>query len=432
MKPRRFPSLVAAVFVILPLIVPAQPAPNPQPAAPRLHRPAGRLPEGWNAEIEQFLKQLCQTYATVDTYRDQGRVTMVQQQGKVKTTTEMPMELSFKRPNRLFLDAGQHQVACDGKSLVIAVGALRQYTSRPAPAKLERKHLEASSVMGGVEQGHPELIDLCIRPDAYDLWQKQMIATRWKPGVTVRETSCRVLEYETLDHTIVRIFADSSRMLLLKVEAESTNEMGVITVNYDLGTVALNGPINDGEFAFTPPQSFRRVGQFGGAFEQQDHLPKPNDDAAQPVAIIGRKAALISGQDLQGRPFAPEELRGKVALLFFWSLAGGQYSLISMPVVQNVADHFQSDPNVIVLGISGDADKRDLIRQMMDRKKCSFRTVLDEGQSLRHAYEIGGEPTFVIVDSEGKVAWARLGAPPTLRQDLLRELSAARNKRVSK
>ena len=119
---------------------------------------------------------------------------------------------------------------------------------------------------------------------------------------------------------------------------------------------------------------------------------------------------------------------GKVALLYFWSLGGGQYSLISMPVVQHVADYFRDKPDALVLGISGDADKPEIINQLVERKKCSFRTVLDEGQKLRQAYQIGGEPTFVVVGRDGKVKWARLGAPPTLRQDLLMEMEWALGK----
>ena len=147
--------------------------------------------------------------------------------------------------------------------------------------------------------------------------------------------------------------------------------------------------------------------------------------------IYRKIAANIAGVDLQGRSFNPDEMRGKVTLLFFWSLAGGQYSLISLPAVQQAADYLQNK-DVLVLGINGDADKAEVIRQLMERKQCKFRTVLDAEQKLRHAYQIGGEPTFIVVGRDGKVAWARLGAPPTLRQDLITEVEKALSSRASK
>jgi len=393
------------------------------PSAPPLQRTTAQ-PIGWNSEMETFLKRLADTYAKAQTYRDHGRVTLVQRNGRVKTTTEMPMELAFKRPNRLLLDGGQHQIACDGKSLVVAIAELRQYTSRPAPEQLDRKHLQAWSTMGGVEQGHPELIDLLIRSDAFDLWQKQMMKVNWQPDVKLEETPCRVLEYETTDATRVRLYIDPRRMILLRVQARSAAEGAQIDVSYDLGAVTLNGSIDEKLFAFTSPEGYRRVTQFSsgpnlGVEQQEESVSATN------APIVGKRAPLLAGKDLQGRMFAADELRGKVALLFFWSLAGGQYSLISLPVVQQAADYFQNKPDFLVLGISGDTDKAEVISQLMERKKCGFRTLLDEDQKLRRAYQIAGEPTFVVVDRDGKVTWARLGAPTTLRQDLLSEVEKA-------
>jgi len=352
----------------------------------------------------------------------------VQRNGRVKTTTEMPMELAFRRPNRLLLDGGQHQIACDGKSLVVAIAELRQYTSRSAPEQLDRKHLQAWSIMGGVEQGHPELIDFLIRQDAYELWQKQMTKVSEQTEAKIEGTTCRVLEYETVEGTKVRTYVDPNRMILLRVQAQSASERQQIDVSYDLGTVTLNGSIDEKVFAFTPPGGYRHVTQFSSgpdiAVDQHEELASARNVTA-PAPIVGKSAPMLAGKDLQGRTFAADETRGKVALLFFWSLAGGQYSLISLPVVQQAADYFQNKPDVLVLGISGDADKPEVIGQLMERKKCNFRTLLDEGQKLRHAYQIGGEPTFVVVGRDGKVTWARLGAPPTLRQDLLSEIEKA-------
>jgi outer membrane lipoprotein-sorting protein/peroxiredoxin len=427
MKPRGGVACLTVLFLtaFAGKVAQAQLQPRSPGGTPALQRTAAQ-PAGWNAEIEKFLKRLTETYAKTETYRDQGRVVMVQRNGRVKTTTEMPMELVFRRPNRLLVDAGQHQIACDGKSLVVTVAALRQFTSRPAPERLDAQHLQAWSTMGGVEQGHPELVDFLIRPNAYELWQKQMTNVTWKPDATVEGITCRVLEYETVEGTRVRTYVDPSRMILLRVVAEATQEGQKIDVSYDLGSITLNEAVAEKSFSFTPPGGFRRVAQFNpgadfGGHNEAEHAT----NTAGTVPIMGKTAAPITARDLQGRMFTAEEMRGKVTLLFFWSLSGGQYSLISLPVAQQVADYFQNKPDVLVLGISGDPGQREVIAQLMERKKCKFRTVFDEELKLRQAYEIGGEPTFVVVSRDNKITWARLGAPPTLRQDLLVEIDKA-------
>jgi outer membrane lipoprotein-sorting protein len=398
---------------------------SPLPGVPPLQRTAAE-PAGWNADIETFLKRLTDTYAKANSYRDHGRIVMIQRSGRVRTTTEMPMELAFQRPNRLLFDGGQHQVACDGKAVTIAVVALRQFTTRPAPERLDGQHLQAWSVMGGVEQGHPELVDFLLRPNAYELWQRQMTNVAWKADASVEGVSCRVLEYETVEGTRVRTYVDPKRMILLRVIAETRPGDQKIDVSYDLGTVALNGSVDEKEFAFNPPAGFRRVAQFDPNAQSAGHdEPAPAANPPEAAPIIGKTAATIAGRDLRGQMFNPGQMRDKVTLLFFWSLSGGQYSLVSLPVVQQVADYFQNQRDVLVLGISGDSQKAEVITQLMERKKCNFITVFDEDLKLRQAYQIGGEPTFVVVGRDNKVTWARLGAPPTLRQDLLAEIEKA-------
>jgi peroxiredoxin len=419
------------------LVVAQAPPGAPAFAAPPTPQRLGGKPEGLTREVETLVRKLVEAYQKAESYRDRGRVKLVQQSGRVKTTTEMPMELAFQRPNQVLLDSGQYTVASDGNQLYFIVPELRQYTAAKAPARLEKRHLQAGSVLGGADEGHPELIDFLVRPDAYDLLLGQVTKIGLNPDATVEGVPCRVLVYETLLGTRLTNYIDAKRMLLLRIEAETPADPQAPSASmavapqpatrllYEIAPVDLNVPIDPAVFAFKPPPRYRRVAQIGAPgdpFSQGSAGPGAATPGLEAGHLLGKPAPALEGQDLSGRALATAELRGKVVLLFFWSLGGSQYSLTSIPVVQQVADHFKSRPEVVVLGIGGDADQPQVVRQVMERKQARFRTLLDEEMKLQRAFQLAGLPTFVVIGADGLVKWAKLGAPPTLKQDLIDEI----------
>jgi peroxiredoxin len=405
---------------------------------PGLQRASGK-PAGLTAEMESFLKKLIETYQKAESYRDHGQVRLVQQNGRVKTTTEMPMELAFERPNRLLLDAGQYSVVCDGKALTFVAPDLRQYMTSKGPERLEKKHLLAGSILGGADEGHPEVIDFLVRPDVYDALLAQIAKVSWAPEASVDGVLCRVLAYETLQGTRVTNYIDATRMVLLKVEAETfPPALGALPsavaappqiptrLSYALAPVELNLKLNAAAFALRVPSGFKRVAQLGAEGGSPDPLggaPSAEQSIASEGAhLLGRPAPAVRGKDLTGKPLEARELDKRVVLLFFWSLNGGEYCLTSIPIVQQVAEHFRDRPDVLVLGISGDPDKAQVVAHLMERKKAAFRTLLDEDMAMQRGYELGGLPSFVVIGADGQVKWAKLGAPPTLKDDLIREI----------
>ena len=410
----------------------AQAAPfSPPPGPPGVPRRASEKPDGMTPEIESFLKSVIKKYASAASYRDHGRVRLVQQQGRVKTTTETPMELTFARPNRLLLDAGQYMIVSDGKLLRSIAAQLGQYTEAAAPEKLERKHLAAGSVLGSTEEGHPELIDFFLQPDAYTRLVAQIVSIGWKADSEVDGNRCRVLAYETAQHTKIVNFIDAQRLMLLQVEAETVPEsspdtaaMPVINLRYEFSPVELNPELAPQTFAYQLTPALKRVNQLGptsasdgpGAGGPQ----RPGEPAPPP--IIGKDAPAIEGKDLTGEPLKETDVHGRTVLVFFWSLAGGQYCLNSIPIMQQVAERFTGRKDFLLLGINADPEEAQTVAQLMKRKAATFRTILDVEMRTHRAFELAGVPTFVLIGPDGKVKWARLGAPPTLKDDVTAEI----------
>lgn len=391
--------------------------------------------------MEAFLKKLIATYQTANSYRDHGRVTLVQQTGRVKLTTEMPMELSFSRPNLLLLDAGQYSAACDGKLLHFVIPGMQQYTVRPAPEKLEKEHLLGGSILGGTDEGHPEIIDFLFGQEPYRKLLSQVVKISWQSDKVIAGKSCRVLQYDTVQDTKVSLAVETNRMVIVEVRAEITPSApggpspiargpasDDTRLVYEFGVVELNPKLEESTFAYKPPQTFRRVSDFdSGEGQPPPQGPDgPSPPATQPENeaehLLNKPAPPVSGKDLGGKLVEQADLRGKVVLLFFWALSGSEYSLTSIPTVQSVANHFKDRSDVLVLGINSDSGKADVVAQLLERKKAAFRTLVDEDLQITTGYELGGLPTFVVIDRAGLVRWAKLGAPPTLKEDLLQQI----------
>jgi len=349
------------------------------------------------------------------------------------------MELACQRPNLLLIDAGQYEVASDGQVLYFALPGYNQYTQSPAPKNLADQHLPAGSILGGVDEGHPELTDFFFRSDAADVFLKQLAKISWITNVVVSGISCRVLAWETVRGTKVAIAVDTNRMVMLKVRAEvpaAATQPGAapmpasappttVMLTYDLLQVQLNSRLEAATFAYKPPAGLRRVSEIGADPEPSALSQPERSSGPEGAHLLNHPLPEISGRDLADKPLTADDLRRKTVLLFCWSLSGGEYCLLSIPIVQEVADHFKSRTDLVVLGLTGDTDQTEVIKQLLERKKTTFRNLLDPGRQIQTELQLGGVPTFIVAGPDGLVKWAKLGAPPTLKEDLIREIEKA-------
>jgi len=295
-----------------------------------------------------------------------------------------------------------------------------------------------------VDEGHPELTDFLFRSDAAEIFLKQLAKISWRTNALVAGVSCRILAWETARGTKVAMAVDTNRMLMLKVKAEvpaTAPQPGaappaagaaapMVMLTYDLSPVELNPKLDTSAFAYKPPAGSRRVSEIGADTDQPASPHAEQATGPEGAHLLNRPVPEISGRDLAGKPVTATDLQRKTLLLFCWSMSGGEYCLLSLPIVQEVADHFKSRADLVVLGITGDTDQTEVINQLMERKKASFRNLLDPGRQIEAQLQLGGVPTFIVVGPDGLVKWAKLGAPPTLKEDLIRELEKSLSKSV--
>jgi thiol-disulfide isomerase/thioredoxin len=141
------------------------------------------------------------------------------------------------------------------------------------------------------------------------------------------------------------------------------------------------------------------------------------EEAERRAAVLNRPAADWATTDLEGKPHALKDYRGKVVILDFWYRGCG-WCIRSMPQLKEVVAHFKGRP-VVFFGMNTDRKLEDA-RFVVDKMGLTYTNLKAEG--LPEKYQVRGFPTLVIIDQEGVVRDLHVGYSPTLREEVIRSV----------
>lgn len=148
------------------------------------------------------------------------------------------------------------------------------------------------------------------------------------------------------------------------------------------------------------------------------------DSAIHRAEVVGRPAAEWETKDLEGKPHALKDYRGKVVVLDFWYRGCG-WCIRAMPQVNALADDFQGQP-VAILGMNTDREAKDATF-VVEAMGLKYPTLKAEG--LPQKYGVQAFPTLVLIGPDGTVRDLHVGYSPTLREEVgkaIRELLTAK------
>jgi thiol-disulfide isomerase/thioredoxin/outer membrane lipoprotein-sorting protein len=171
-----------------------------------------------------------------------------------------------------------------------------------------------------------------------------------------------------------------------------STRMHVKMVKKDL---AIDAPIADSIFAFTPPAGAKEVEKltiFRGTLTPPD--------------LVGKAAPDFKLQTVDGKAYSLAALKGKPVLLDFWATWCGPCRK-AMPSVEKVYRDFK-DQGLMVLGIDA-REGRELVAEFLKRNPLAYPAVLSGESMVLADYQVKGYPTFVLIGADGKIAAYEIG-----------------------
>jgi len=132
--------------------------------------------------------------------------------------------------------------------------------------------------------------------------------------------------------------------------------------------------------------------------------------------------------DLDGKPVAFEDFKGKIIVMDFWGSWCGPCR-VELPIFQAVYERYR-DKGVVFLGMNFERpvpgkDLKQLARDFIRQNKYTFPVIVDHDQVAAAAYGITGFPTVFLIDKSGTIRYRNVGVSEgieTILQDQIESL----------
>jgi thiol-disulfide isomerase/thioredoxin len=370
---------------------------------------------------------------------------------------EIPLRLTFVRPNRLDFDAGTVRLTSDGSTMTTVAIPLKRYATEPAPPRIGFELFREGplgAVLFGGAAGAPlhVLLNLLTVPDPATAIAGLGGSLQLAPGAPEHRDSSGSDRSTPRNGRLLLDMRDGPDMML--VIDPATRLLSAIELIVDPERLALADPAGeklaierfgwlsgtistrvapDRSFTFSAPSGFTKVDSIFGRASQRagdEQVGKPAPEFTLTVLDGPGKTKTLTKADLSGM----------VVVLDFWA-TWCQPCLMELPELQKLIESCAgSKKNVLIVAVSQDsepteiAEVRKRVEKTLDEKKLRIgahpvgRIALDPSNSIGRAFEITGYPTLVIIDPRGIIRTVHIGFDPSasepLHQVLLREVEA--------
>ena len=398
-----------------------------------------------DAKARALFDEVSKAYKALNSYSDKGEFVLAMRNGAKKDRQSLPLNLTFVRPNKVSLDAGQVRLTSDGTSLTTTVIPLKRYTTAPAPQKLGFETFREGPI-GAVLFGSPSapamfvLLNLLTAPDpAAAIAQlggtlQTVAPAEAKPADgAIAANSAILIDLGQGKPGIVLTIDPATKLLSsidLKIDpaqlARGTPPGQTLSIDrfgWTAGTVSTDLP-QDKAFAYQAPQGFTKVDSLAGGPEEKHAADSKVGKPAPDFTLT-----LLDGPG-KTKTVTKGELAGKVVVIDFWA-TWCPPCMMELPEIAKLIDsHADSKKEMVVVALSQDsnpaelAEVRKLVEKTLGDKKINLTgnpvgvIGLDPSNSVSAAFGVDAFPTLVILDGKGIIQSVHVGFNPDAAEPL--------------
>ena len=126
----------------------------------------------------------------------------------------------------------------------------------------------------------------------------------------------------------------------------------------------------------------------------------------EPSTKEGDAAPPFTVQDMDGKEYSLESLRGKVVVLNFWFVEC-RPCIMEMPRLNELVEKYQDRDDVIFLAIA--TNPKEKVEKLLKKHAFNYQIIPDR-EDLIEAYEVTGFPRHIVIDQDSRIAFSTLGA----------------------
>jgi thiol-disulfide isomerase/thioredoxin len=402
-----------------------------------------------NPKGRALFEEVANAYKTLRSYSDQGEFVLAFKVGGKLQKKVLPMKLTFARPNKLDLDAGQVRVTSDGTTMTTAVLPLKRYMAVPAPNELGietfREGPIGAMVFGG-PAGAPMFVLLNLMTATDPAAGVAQLGGTIQPapgsardpntaGAKI-ESPTFMIEFDK-GQTGFLVTVDPATKLMSSIELKvdpaqlprrlpGGEEIAIEHFGWKAGAIATELP-KEHTFTYRVPKGFTKV----------QSLTEQNGPKTHPLLWKPAPEFTLTVLDGPGKTktITKAELAGKVVVIDFWA-TWCRPCMQELPEIQKLIEVYSSSKkDVVIVSLSQDDDPRELsqVRKVVEKtlsdKKFTLDTApvgligLDPSKSVGSAFDLEGYPTVIILDRQGVVQSVHVGYDPNTGVPLNKSLA---------